>query len=338
MNMFRTLLSKHSFSIFLAFFVTILWSSSWPIIKFGLKEIPPLIFAGMRYVIASFILLSYVLIHPKYRKELKSLSKQWWLRLLVYGLVFYTLTQGAQFLGLLYLNAITVSLLLSFTPILVLVLANFLLKEKTNFTQIVLVILALIGALLYFLLNPEFTSNQWIVVSGTSQYLLPKTVIISPFWRIIGLIVVIIGVLANAFSAIIGRSINQAREVSTIVITSISMFIGSLILLITGLIIEDFPQFTLVSVGYILWLSVVNTALAFTLWNFVMQKLKALEISLINNTMLFQITILAVIFLGELPTMIQWCGLTIVAIVGVLLPIIEARKKKVQKQYSNNEI
>ena len=234
MNMFRTLLSKHSFSIFLAFFVTILWSSSWPIIKFGLKEIPPLIFAGMRYVIASFILLSYVLIHPKYRKELKSLSKQWWLRLLVYGLVFYTLTQGAQFLGLLYLNAITVSLLLSFTPILVLVLANFLLKEKTNLTQIVLVILALIGALLYFLLNPEFTSNQWIVVSGTSQYLLPKTVIISPFWRIIGLIVVIIGVLANAFSAIIGRSINQAREVSTIVITSISMdiFYGLVLLIL----------------------------------------------------------------------------------------------------------
>ncbi len=124
MSKFTNLASKHFFSVFLAFFVTILWSSSWPIIKFGMKEMPPLIFAGLRYVIASFILLVFVLLRPKYRKELKNLTKRWWLRLISYGLIFYTITQGAQFFGLLYLNAITVSLLLSFTPILVLIFAN----------------------------------------------------------------------------------------------------------------------------------------------------------------------------------------------------------------------
>ncbi len=337
LNILKTMKNKHSFTVLQAFFVTILWSSSWPIIKFGLKEMPPLIFAGMRYVIASFLLLVYVLFQPKYRKEVRSLTKRWWLRLILYGLVFYTITQGAQFLGLLYLNAITVSLVLSFTPILVLIFANFLLKEKTDLIQILLVVLAIIGALLYFLLNPELTASSWVIVSGTQQYLLPSTTIIATSWKIIGLIIVIIGVLANAFSAIIGRSINQAKEVSTVVITSISMFIGSFVLLIAGLIIEDIPQFSIISIGYILFLSIVNTAFAFTLWNYVMQKLKALEISLINNTMLFQITILAVIFLGELPNTIQWIGLIIVTLVGLLLPIFEARKKKVKDELSNKE-
>ncbi|MCE7742210.1 MAG: EamA family transporter [Candidatus Heimdallarchaeota archaeon] len=338
MSKLKAITSKHSFSVLLAFFVTILWSSSWPIIKFGLKEMPPLIFAGMRYVIAASILLVYVLSHPKYRKELLGLSKRWWLKLIFYGLIFYTLTQGAQFFGLLYLNAITVSLLLSFTPILVLIFANLVLKEKTSVTQLLLVLLAIGGALLYFLLNPELTASPLAIVSGTNQYLLPSKPIVATYWKIVGLIIVIIGVLANAFSAILGRSINQAKEVSTLVITSISMFIGSIVLLITGLIIEDIPQFTMVSIGYVLWLSVVNTALAFTIWNFVMQKLKALEISIINNTMLFQITILAVIFLGELPNAIQWVGLSIVALAGLLIPIIDARRKKKEEKLSEEEL
>jgi len=328
MSKFTNLASKHFFSVFLAFFVTILWSSSWPIIKFGMKEMPPLIFAGLRYVIASFILLVFVLLRPKYRKELKNLTKRWWLRLISYGLIFYTITQGAQFFGLLYLNAITVSLLLSFTPILVLIFANLVLKERSNFIQLILVLLAIAGALLYFLLNPELVAKQFLIVSGTNQFILPPQPIVATSLKVVGLVVVIIGVLANTFSAIYGRSINQAKEVSTVVITAVSMFVGSIVLLITGLIVEDIPHFSLTSIGYILWLSILNTALAFTIWNFAMQKLKALEISIINNTMLFQITILAVIFLGELPTAAQWIGLTIVAVVGLILPIIGSRKRK----------
>lgn len=284
------------------------------------QDLPPLIFAGMRYIIASSLLLLYVFFKPKYRKELFSLSKKWWLKLIFYGLIFYTITQGAQFFGLLYLEAITVSLLLSFTPILVLLFASIVLKEKANWIQIIFVLLAIGGALLYFLFNPELTTAQI---------------------QVIGLIIVIVGVLANAFSTIIGRSINQSKEVSTIVITSVSMFIGSIILLVTGLvkglITEDLPTFSLVSIGYILWLSVVNTAFAFTIWNFVMQKLEALEISIINNTMLFQITILAVIFLGERPTAVQWVGLAVVALVGMALPIIGNRKKRKNQTTQSEE-
>lgn len=334
---FKTLASKHWVSILLAFFVTVLWSSSWPIIKFGLKELPPLIFAGMRYVIASSILLLYVIFHPKYRKELLGLSKKWWLRLIFYGLIYYTITQASHFFGLLYLNAITVSLLLSFTPIIVLIFANIILKEKPTIIQILLVLMAIGGALLYFLLSPELTSRQLVIVSGTNKFFVTTNPVVASHWVVIGLIVVIVGVLANAFSAIIGRSINQSEDVSTIVITAVSMFIGSIVLLATGLIIEDFPQFTFESIGYILWLSLINSALAFTIWNFVMKRLKALEISIINNTMLFQITVLAVIFLGELPTAIQWVGLSIVALVGLILPMIGNRKKEKEMSLISEE-
>ena len=49
----------------------------------------------------------------------------------------------------------------------------------------------------------------------------------------------------------------------------------------------------------IVWLGVVNTAVAFFLWNHALETLDAFELSILQNTMLIQITILSMIFLGE---------------------------------------
>ena len=44
-------------AVLLAILVTFLWSTSFIIIKWGLAEIPPLTFAGLRYFIAFLCLL-----------------------------------------------------------------------------------------------------------------------------------------------------------------------------------------------------------------------------------------------------------------------------------------
>jgi len=133
-----------------AFFVTILWSSSFIIIKFGLLEIPPLIFAGLRYTIAAIILVFAALAFPSPRTEIQSLSKRWWGRLVLYGVVYYSITMGTQFVGLLLLPATTVSFILNFTIILVVMFAFVFLHERPNWKQIVLVFIAMCGAFLYF--------------------------------------------------------------------------------------------------------------------------------------------------------------------------------------------
>jgi len=83
-----------------ALFVTFLWSTSWVLIKWGLEEIPPLTFAGLRYAMAACILLPGLW---RRRAELKTLSCDHWIQLLLLGLLFYALTQGGQFLTLKYL-------------------------------------------------------------------------------------------------------------------------------------------------------------------------------------------------------------------------------------------
>jgi drug/metabolite transporter (DMT)-like permease len=77
----------------------------------------------------------------------------------------------------------------------------------------------------------------------------------------------------------------------------------------------------------ITWLAVVNTAFAFTLWNHTLQTLDAFESSVINNTMMIQIPILAIIFLGERLTASEFAGLGI-AILGTLLVQFSRRRKQ----------
>ena len=68
----------------------------------------------------------------------------------------------------------------------------------------------------------------------------------------------------------------------------------------------------------------VNTALAFTLWNDTLRVLSAMESSIINNTMLFQIALLAWLFLGEPLTWHVVLGMVLAAL-GTLLVQLRQR-------------
>ncbi|MHA1964537.1 MAG: DMT family transporter [Candidatus Thorarchaeota archaeon] len=273
-----------------ALFVTVLWSSSFIIIKFGLEDIPPMTFAGLRYSIASLILLTLILAQSKMRSSLRGRSRRWWAMLFLYGCIYITATQGTQFMGLFYLPAITFSLLLNMTPIIVLLAAIPWLGEKPSMIETVLVLIGIFGVFLYFY------PLDFIGVS------------------IVGLLIGVVSLLANSASALIGRAINRARDTPSLIVTGIMMSVGSFFLMLFGLGTEPIAPLSLTSWIYILWLAVANTALAFTLWNRAMRVLRAVDMTLINSTMMPQIVILSIIFLGEFPGPLDWVGLILLAI------------------------
>ncbi len=119
---------SHAVSIFQALFVTFLWSTSFIIIKWGLFEIPPITYAGLRYIIAFLCFIPFIF-RKKHISEIKQLKPVQWKKLILLGFIFYTFTQGSQFLGLSLLPSVTVSLMLNFTPLIVAVMGVFLLAE-----------------------------------------------------------------------------------------------------------------------------------------------------------------------------------------------------------------
>jgi len=278
-------------AILQALFVTFLWSTSWVLIKRGLQEIPPLTFAGLRYAIACSLLLPGLW---RRRQEVRALTRVQWLRLGALGLVFYTLTQGGQFLTLNHLDAIPFSLILSFTPLLVAAVGTIALRELPSRLQWGGIIVALIGAVVYFVpSNPFRGAGLGFTLAGLT-------------------------LMANTISSLLGRVVNRQRNVSPLVVTTISMAFGAVSLLGVALGTQGLPDLTTKGWGIVLWLAIVNTAFAFTLWNYTLRFLSATKSSVINNTMLIQIAVLAWVFLDERLTALEVAGLVVVAL-GTLL-------------------
>lgn len=294
--------SSHIKAILQALFVTFLWSTSFVIIKLGLAEIPPLTFAGLRYIIAFVCLLPFALTKSKIA-EIKNLTKNDWIKLIWLGLLFYTFTQGAQFIGLSLLPAVTVSLLLNFTPVIVAVMGILLLSEYPSLLQWGGAALFIGGIIIYFY-PVELSADQSL-----------------------GIAVMIVGIIANAGSAVLGRGINREHKISPLVITVISMGIGAVILLGSGIAIQGLPPISLKNIVYLLWLAGINTALAFTIWNLTLRTLTAMESSIINGTMLIQIAILAWIFIDEPITLKEGVGMFISGTGAVIVQLRKNNKK-----------
>jgi drug/metabolite transporter (DMT)-like permease len=295
--------SPHVRAVLQALFVTFLWSTSWVLIKFGLEDIPPVTFAGLRYFLAFLALI------PFYRRStqatpLRSLTRRDWLNLIGLGLLYYTITQGSQFMGLAYLPAITFSLLLNATAVVVAVLGIPLLREFPTWLQ---------------------WSGVLVFVGGALVFFYPLVI---PAGQGIGYVIAVVHILATSFSSIVGRAVNRGQRLHSLTVTLVSMGVGSVMMLVIGLLIEPWPQLTLSSWGIVIWLAVVNTAVAFTLWNHTLRTLSAMESSIINNTMLIQITVLAWLFLGETLTAVKIVGLLLAALGALLVQVRFGKRVK----------
>ena len=283
--------SERTRAIFQALLVTFLWSTSWVLIKISLQDIPPITFAGLRYTLAVILLIPSMV---KQRAAFLALTRRDWIQLILLGVVFYALAQGGQYLTLIYLDAVPFSLLLNFSTIVVAVIGIFSLREIPTLLQWGGIVVFLGGVLLYFLPQGGFTGS------------------------IVGYLLAGMTVVANAVAAIQGRGINRSRRIPPMIVTGISMGVGAALLLGTGVIVEPWPQLSWINIWVILWLGAVNTAYAFYLWNRTLQHLSAVDSSIINNTMLIQIAVLAWIFLGEKLNGLEILGLVLAA-AGIFL-------------------
>ena len=108
-------LSPRARAVAEAVLVTFLWSSSFVLIKIGLRDtLPPLSFAALRYSLA-FVCLLVIFLARGERHKVRGITRMDAGRLVALGLLYYGVTMATQFIGLSLLPAISVNLLLSFT-------------------------------------------------------------------------------------------------------------------------------------------------------------------------------------------------------------------------------
>jgi drug/metabolite transporter (DMT)-like permease len=188
-----------------------------------------------------------------------------------------------------------------------------------------------VGAAAILFLSERPSASQWfgigLATAGVGLYFLP---IALPRTQVVGVAIALVGVLANAGSSLLGRELNRSGRFSPLLITFVSMGIGSILLLATGIAAQGFGEMTWQDWAIISWLAVINTAFAFTLWNQTLRTLSAVESSVINSLMMPQIAILAYTFLDEALSAKEIWGLLLVG-TGVLIVQLK-RKNQVQSR------
>ena len=281
---------RYSFALLEGLLVTFLWSTSYILTKQGLQKLPPLTFAAYRYIISSTLLLIFsflrqggMLVHV--RKDLPTLF--------FLGICGYTLAQGLQYVGLSCLPAVTVTFLLNFTPVIVLLFGLMFFHETPAVLQLVGLLLALFGAYL-FLSAP---------LSGVGVFGVLMTLLSGTGW---------------GTYMVVSRRLLHSDRFTPLNLTANSMFFGAITLLVVAMLTEGLVGVSLDEVAIILWLSFVNTAFAFVLWNHALRQMRAFELSILQNTMLIQIGILAWIFLGEELSTLKITAMGIV-FVGIII-------------------
>jgi len=274
-----------------AFLVTFLWSTSYILIKIGVEEINPLAFASYRYFLASFFLIIFSVF--VYKKDLMNVGHRQAAIFLILGFTGYFIAQGLQFIGLYYLSPVTVSFILNLTPVYVLIFSVLFIGEKPSIIQLLGIILSLVGIVVFFY--------------GFLQILVEIT----------GVLATILSGLGWAGYMILSRYYLKKKE-NIFIFTTYSMLSGSIMLLSITMFTGNATSVSANGWAIIFWLSIVNTALAFALWNHALKTLKVFEQSILQNTMLIQITLLSIVFLQEQITLQKVFGMVMVFI-GVLI-------------------
>jgi len=171
------------------------------------------------------------------------------------------------------------------------------------------------------------TPLQWagtiLTLAGVLVYFLPVAV---AHGQAIGLLAALACLAGNVAASVLSRQVNREQRLSPLVVTFVSMGIGSLLMLAIGLLTQGVGQLTWKDWAIIAWLAVINTSLTFTLWNNTLRTLSAMESGIINSLMMPQIALLALIFLDEIPEIKETAGLGLV-FAGVIVVALRNRKK-----------
>jgi drug/metabolite transporter (DMT)-like permease len=236
-----------------------IWASSFVGVKYVLDYTGPFSAGGLRYFIAFIMSVPFLLKRWSNRNrpglglrssELKKLSAM--------GIFQYTIGNAALFYALKTVSSTGGSLALSLVPIPVLIISSLFLHERARGLQLVGVVIAIGGSLLFFL--PGFKQQDPMAL-------------------------IALGITVISFSVfpVLSRSFARDGRLDTITLTSIPLGIGGGALFVIALIVEGFPHMPLHGWAVILGLATVNTFLAYLLYNHSMRRLTAVQVNVMLN-------------------------------------------------------
>jgi drug/metabolite transporter (DMT)-like permease len=246
-----------------------IWGSTWLFIKLGLADLPPLTFAGIRFLFASSILIVLILARgvrwPRERRD--------WVVIAVVGLLQFSLNYGLVFWGEQKISSGLAAVLQSTFPAFGLVIAHFYLPdEPITAKKVVGVLLGFTGVAIIF--------SQQLSIAGRSALLGSIALVLSAFCGSYG------NVLVKAYGT----------QVDPFVLAAGQMLCGFPPLLTLGIATEGNPfhfHWTPRAVMALAYLVIVGSVLAFTLLYWLVRNM-----DVVNTMLIALVTPVVAVLLG----------------------------------------
>jgi drug/metabolite transporter (DMT)-like permease len=253
----------------------VIWGSTWLFIKLGLENLPPITFAGIRFVIACVIL--FVLIRAR-GIGLPDNKRDWGLLALT-GVLSFSLNYGLVFWGEQHISSGLAAVLQATLPAFGLVIAHFHLPgERMTWSKIFGVVLGFAGVAVVF-------SNQLAIAGGKA---------------LAGCVALVLSALFAAYSNVLVKA--YGRKLEPAILSGGQMFFGLIPLLLIGIPLEGNPfqfHWTPTAVLALLYLAVVGSVIAFMLYYWLVQKMDVTKTMLISLVTPVVAVVLGMLVLSE---------------------------------------
>ena len=236
----------------------IVWSSTWLVIKIGLRDLPPISYAGIRFVVAVIVLLAVsvgrVRLLPQRRSDYALLGFT--------GVLMFAVNYGLLFWGELHVSSGLAAVLQATIPIFGMVFAHLMLPDEPMRLQ------KLAGSLLA-LGGVAIICARLLDFNG-----------LMAFWGGLG---IVFGAAGAAFSNVLLKA--RVLPVAPAMIAAWQMIFGTAPLLVTGFIVEGNPfrfHWTTLSIFCLLYLAVIGSALAFLLLYWLLPRMTVTNLQTIS--------------------------------------------------------
>ncbi|HEY6806293.1 MAG TPA: EamA family transporter [Pyrinomonadaceae bacterium] len=252
-----------------------IWGSTWLFIKLGLEDLPPLTFAGIRFVIACTILLILIRIRglqlPRSSSDIKLLA--------LTGVFSFTINYGTIFWGEQYISSGLAAVLQATIPAFGFVIAHFYLPgERMTWAKLFGAALGVIGVSVVF-------SNQLEIAGGRA---------------LAGSVAVVFGSAIVAYSNVLVKA--RGKHLDPAILAAGQMFFGLIPLLAIGIPREGNPfrfHWTGMAVLSLFYLAIVGSVIAFLLYYWLVHNMDVTKSMLIALVTPVVAVILGMIVLHE---------------------------------------
>ena len=280
-----------------------IWGSTWLFIKLGLADLPPITFAGIRFVISCLILFPLVWLRrlplPKSRAD--------WILLVGTGVLSFSLNYGLVFWAEQYITSGLAALLQAMLPAFGLILAHIHVPaERMTWVKIAGVVLGVCGVGVVF-------SNQ-LAISGRLA--------------LAGCVAMVLSAFFAAYSNVLVKT--RGNNLNPAVLAAFQMFFGLIPLLLYGITLEGNPfdfRWTWIAVICLLYLAVVGSVVAFLLYYWLIQHMDVTKTMLISLVTPVVAVILGMLVLDE---QLSWRTLVGGAMIIAGIGFIVVRKPRIR--------